>query len=110
VEPAGDADQNQDSQKESDAAQSLANQSKGDSKNKLAEESSEGELTAANEKNESESDPPKRALMAPRDREGMMTREEALKLLQAVRDRDMLRRLQQRRRQRSRRLSVEKDW
>ena len=41
---------------------------------------------------------------------GMMTRQEALKLLQAVRDRDMLRRLQEQRRQRRRRVKVDKDW
>ena len=40
----------------------------------------------------------------------MMTRQEALKLLQAVRDRDMIRRYQQRQRQRQRRVPVEKDW
>jgi len=40
----------------------------------------------------------------------MMSRQEALKLLQAVRDRDMLRRLRQRQRQRQRRVNVEKDW
>jgi len=39
-----------------------------------------------------------------------MSRQEALKLLQAVRDRDMLRRLQQQQRQRNRRVRVEKDW
>ena len=40
----------------------------------------------------------------------MMTRQEALKLLQSVRDRDMIRRFQQRQRQRQRRVPVEKDW
>jgi len=39
-----------------------------------------------------------------------MSREEALKLLQAVRDRDMLRRLQRQQLERSRRVPVERDW
>lgn len=41
---------------------------------------------------------------------GLMTREEALKMLQSVRDRDMLRRMQQQRQERSRRVPVDKDW
>ncbi len=39
-----------------------------------------------------------------------LTREEAMKMLQAVRDRDMLRRLQQERAQQAQRFNVEKDW
>ncbi len=42
--------------------------------------------------------------------EGSMTLEEALKMLQAVRDRDLLRRMQQERRQQSQRYNVERDW
>ncbi len=41
---------------------------------------------------------------------GRMTREEALKMLQAVRDRDMLRRWQHERSERGRRQVVERDW
>jgi Ca-activated chloride channel family protein len=41
---------------------------------------------------------------------GLMTKEEAMKMLQAVRDRDMLRRLQQQRRERLRHVPVERDW
>lgn len=41
---------------------------------------------------------------------GLMTREEALKMLQSVRDRDMLRRMQQQRQEKSRRVPVDKDW
>ncbi len=48
--------------------------------------------------------------MLPTDEEGAMTREEALKLLQSVRDRDMVRRLRLQQRQRSRRRRVERDW
>jgi len=44
------------------------------------------------------------------DNNGMISRQEALKLLQSVRDRDMIRRLRQQQRQRSRRVKVEKDW
>jgi len=40
----------------------------------------------------------------------MMSKQEALKLLQAVRDRDMLRRLKQQQQQRQRRIQVDKDW
>ena len=42
--------------------------------------------------------------------DGVMTRQEAMKLLQSIRDREMLRRLLQERRKRSRRVRVEKDW
>lgn len=42
--------------------------------------------------------------------QGLMTKEEALKMLQAVRDRDMLRRLRQERQERARQVPVEKDW
>ena len=74
-----------------------------------------GEVTAANE---SQSEATKDASEASSlsadqqnaDDNGMMSRQEALKLLQAVRDRDMIRRLRQQQRQRSRRVQVEKDW
>ena len=39
-----------------------------------------------------------------------MTKEEALKMLQAVRDRDMLRRLRKQQRERARHIQVDKDW
>ena len=42
--------------------------------------------------------------------DGLMTREEALKMLQSVRDRDMLRRMQQQRQERSRHVPVDRDW
>ncbi|MDG2014232.1 MAG: hypothetical protein P8J33_12045, partial [Pirellulaceae bacterium] len=44
------------------------------------------------------------------DDEARMSREEALKMLQSVRDRDMLRRLRQQQRERSRRRPVDRDW
>ena len=43
-------------------------------------------------------------------KKGIMSRQEALKLLQSVRDRDMIRRIRQQQRQRPRRVQVEKDW
>jgi len=75
----------------------------------------QGEVTAANE---SQSEDTKDAnentsLSAAEqiaDDNGVMSRQEALKLLQAVRDRDMIRRLRQQQRERSRRVQVEKDW
>ena len=39
-----------------------------------------------------------------------MSKEEALKMLQAVRDRDMLRRLRQEKAERSRHIPVDRDW
>ena len=39
-----------------------------------------------------------------------MSKEEALKMLQAVRDRDMLRRLRQEQTERSRHVPVDRDW
>ena len=69
-------------------------------------ETPSGELTSVNdEPNETSPDEDQQAAVT-----GQMTREEALKMLQSVRDRDMLRRLQQQQRQRSRRVRVDKDW
>ena len=67
-----------------------------------------GELTADNQSKAKEGDESAARVSQPGD--GLMTREEALKMLQSVRDRDMLRRLQQQRRQRIRRVPVDKDW
>ncbi|MDA8563584.1 VWA domain-containing protein, partial [Mariniblastus sp.] len=74
----------------------------------------EGELSAANASEAEDGLEDKNAVDAIAQQadldNGMMTRQEALKLLQAVRDRDMIRRYQQRQRQRQRRVPVEKDW
>ena len=74
----------------------------------------QGTVTAANESTTGEPREPEDISIAnPLDQnqnKGMMSRQEALKLLQAVRDRDMLRRLRQQQRQRQRRVKVEKDW
>ena len=67
-----------------------------------------GELTADNQSKEKKGD--ESAVRVNQAGDGLMTREEALKMLQSVRDRDMLRRLQQQRRQRIRRVPVDKDW
>ena len=78
-----------------------------DQSNQPSPEQIAGKLTADNqnpEKNDAKS-----ASVNQND-SALMTREEALKMLQAVRDRDMLRRLEQQRRQRTRRIPVEKDW
>lgn len=69
-----------------------------------------GELKSANEENADKKPAATIGNQDPENREGMMTREEALKMLQAVRDRDMLRRMQQQRQERSRRVTVERDW
>ncbi len=70
-----------------------------------------GELTAANESDQPGDHSPGSAVAVPGDvDDGIMTRQEALKLLQSVRDRDMLRRLRKQQQQRTRRVPVEKDW
>lgn len=95
----------QDSNRDESTAES--NEEEPDGENK---EIPQGNLTAAgdNEKQANESGEAVRALADSKD--GLMTKEEALKLLQAVRDRDMLRRLRQQQQERSRRVPVERDW
>jgi Ca-activated chloride channel family protein len=65
-----------------------------------------GELTAERTNPPSGEEPAAGSVVT----EQVMTREEAEKLLQAVRDREMLRRLLERRRQRRGRVRVERDW
>ncbi len=69
-----------------------------------------GELKAAGEQDENKKPDGSVAMADPNAKDGLMTREEALKMLQAVRDRDMLRRMQQQRQERSRHVSVDRDW
>ncbi len=68
----------------------------------------EGELSAVNGQNDNkaadEHDPQKPAAV------GVMTQDEANKMLQAIRDREMLRRMQTEREQRRRQVPVDKDW
>ena len=87
--------------------QTAPDQQPGDGK-----EPPKGNITSANEQKDSDGDPTGSGNMANNDEQdnGMMSRQEALKLLQAVRDRDMLRRLRQQRQQRQRRIKVDKDW
>ena len=69
-----------------------------------------GQLTAAGEKDENGKPAGSVTMADPNVKDGMMTKEAALKMLQAVRDRDMLRRLQQERLERSRHVPVDRDW
>lgn len=68
----------------------------------------EGDLKAANQQDEKQ--PAGAVAKSQEGRERLMTREEALKLLQSVRDRDMLRRMNKQQLERSRRVPVERDW
>ncbi|MEZ6131432.1 MAG: hypothetical protein R3C59_22385 [Planctomycetaceae bacterium] len=69
-----------------------------------------GDLKATDEQNNDGKPTGSVGMADPNATNGLMTREEALKMLQAVRDRDMLRRLQQQRRERSRHVPVDRDW
>jgi len=73
-------------------------------------ETPEGELETAGpiDPQDSDQDPPKS--LPDGAVEGQMTPEEARKMLQAIRDREMLRQLIRQRAERSRRIPVEKDW
>ncbi len=67
-----------------------------------------GELKAASEQDESEGSRSRQTLDTIQD--GLMSKEEALKMLQAVRDRDMLRRLRQEQLERNMHVPTDKDW
>lgn len=83
---------------------------KSDEHDKKDEPVPDGDLKAAGQQ-ENSSKPADSASMGKAElQDGLMTREEALKMLQSVRDRDMLRRMQQQRRERSRHIPVERDW
>ena len=66
-----------------------------------------GELTAVNETTEQSGEKPEEPVAVMSDR---MTEEEARKLLQSIRDRDMLRRLRRQAADRALRMPVERDW
>lgn len=70
----------------------------------------EGDLKAAGQQGENNKPDGGEAMAEPIAKDGLMTREEALKMLQSVRDRDMLRRMQQQRKERSRHVPVDRDW
>ena len=93
----------EDEQQANTANQQSTDQSKQPTPEQLA-----GDLTSDNESKEKNNG--QQAARVGQVGDGLMTREEALKMLQSVRDRDMLRRLKQQRRQRTRRVPVEKDW
>ena len=70
-----------------------------------------GDLKAAGQQDENQKPAGSVGMADPTAKDGlMMTREEALKMLQSVRDRDMLRRMQQQRQERSRHVPVDRDW
>ena len=69
-----------------------------------------GDLKAASQQDENKKPEGTVGMADPNAKDGLMTREEALKMLQSVRDRDMLRRMQQQRQERSRHVPVDKDW
>ncbi len=89
-----------------------ADQTAADQEQFEGEEPPKGNVTAADEQKGTDPTPTGSANIATTDEQdgSMMSRQEALKLLQAVRDRDMLRRLRQQRQQRQRRIKVDKDW
>lgn len=69
-----------------------------------------GELKAAGQEDGKKKPDGSAAMADSNAKDGLMTREEALKMLQSVRDRDMLRRMQQQRQERSRHVPVDRDW
>ncbi len=94
---------------ENDEAMEPGEEAESDSEE--VKETPAGQLSAANEAAEEDSEKPSTAAaIESNDDEGRMSREEALKMLQSVRDRDMLRRLRQQQRERSRRRPVDRDW
>ncbi len=70
-------------------------------------ETPQGQLSAANQPQDPPQASPQTVQPLETDR---MTEEEARKMLQAIRDRDMLRRLRRQAAERSRRIPVERDW
>ncbi len=69
-------------------------------------ETPSGELTAVNEENANATSEPNQ----PAQPAMHMTEQEARKMLQAIRDRDMLRRLRRQAAERARRVPVARDW
>jgi Ca-activated chloride channel family protein len=69
-----------------------------------------GDLKAAGQQDGNQKPAASAGMADPNVKDGLMTHEEALKMLQSVRDRDMLRRMQQQRQERSRHVPVDRDW
>ena len=102
----------QDSSQQQDNTQSQHSAASEPSAEEEVEQSQEipqGELSAAGGQEHDQGEP--RAAIADANADdGLMSKEEALKMLQAVRDRDMLRRLRQQQAERSRHVPVDRDW
>lgn len=92
-------DDKQDKQNEDTDSQNSADE------NQNSVQPPEGELEPVNDQQDTDSDPQR---MQQRDQK--MTLEEARKMLQAIRDANFRRRLDQRRRMQLRRIPVDKDW
>jgi len=78
---------------------------------KLSEQPPQGELSAAGDKSDEsdQSDKQKAAAFDP-SKDGEMTQQEAEKMLQAIRDRDMIRRLRRQAAERNQHVPVDRDW
>ena len=106
---AGDPEQaNNEAGQETSKKPAADNGGREDGENENTEAPPEGELTSRNQPSMKDGELPEQAVT---DKPGQLTREEALKLLQSIRDRDMQRRLRQKfRQQRRRRVPVKRDW
>ena len=97
-------------QQKADDQQQASEEGKPDERESQNKPVPAGDLKAAGQQDE-ETNPPGSVAMADQNaKDGLMTREEALKMLQSVRDRDMLRRMQRQRQERSRHVPVDRDW
>ena len=109
-----DAENSPTSKQENGASEDESQSASGDEDESGGNQPPTGELSSVNPSTSEDSSEQENASGAvaqqPGSENGMMTRQEALKLLQAVRDRDMIRRYRQRQRQRQQRIPVEKDW
>ena len=100
------------SQQEANQASTAQRQSKeesGKQTDQINQTVPTGDLTAG-QQDENEKPNGSIAIADPNAEAGMMSKEEALKMLQSVRDRDMLRRLRQEQAERSRHVPVDRDW
>lgn len=105
-QPQGEQGAKNDEKPEEDSETPAPSESDPDSKD---DDESQGKLTSANDADSPAGDRPGTAV-ARTDKPGQMTRAEALKMLQSIRDRDLLRRFELQKRERLRRVPVEKDW
>jgi Ca-activated chloride channel family protein len=101
-------DQSDASQSEQRSGDSQDQAEPHDQDDQQEQETPAGELTAANQSDEDASQDPAQRVAPPEALR--MTDEEARKMLQAIRDRDMLRRIRRRSAERSRRIPVDRDW